>query len=83
MTQPEPRILNSARKHQEEQRFTDADILAVFRIPMRTFDVNDDMRMLIGMALSAPKLLEVGVVLSIEGEEVIVHAMLARKKFLR
>jgi hypothetical protein len=72
----DPVILDSARKH----GLSDDDILHAYRNPIRVFEV-DDLTMLIGPDHAA-RLLEIGVV-SAEGIEFIVHAMLARDKFLR
>lgn len=71
----EPVILPSARKHE----VTDADMLHAYRNPIRVFEV-DDLTMLIG-ADEAGNLLEVGVA-NAEGIDFIVHAMVARPKFL-
>lgn len=57
------------------------DILHAYRNPVRIFDLGDGFTMIIGANATA-LIFEVGV---IEGEttDVIVHAMRARKKFLR
>lgn len=70
----DPEILDSARRH----GIADDEILHAFRNPIRTFDVDDGLIMLIGTTTSG-QLIEVGVV---DGP-VIVHAMPARDKFLR
>ena len=69
-------MLPSARKH----GIHDEDILHAYRNPVRVFEL-DDLSMLIGPARDA-SLLEVGVV---EAQEIefIVHAMVARAKFIR
>ncbi|MGD9794745.1 MAG: hypothetical protein AB7V43_14825 [Acidimicrobiia bacterium] len=72
----DPVVLASARKH----GVTDDDMLHAYRNPVRVF-VLDDLTMVIG-ADHAGQLLEVGIA-SAEGVEFIVHAMLARPKFLR
>jgi hypothetical protein len=71
----DPVILDSARKHQ----ITDDDMLHAYRHPIRVFQL-DDLTMLIG-ADPAARLLEVGVAKA-DGIEFIVHAMMARAKFL-
>ncbi len=78
MTDQEPMILDSARRHQ----ITDEDMLHALRNPVRTFLMAEDMTMVIG-ADTAARLIEVGVVESShEPGLVIVHAMPARSKFL-
>ena len=72
----DPVILESARKH----GISDADMLHAYRHPVRVF-VMDDLVMLVG-GDEAGRLLEVGVA-EAEGLEFIVHAMPARKRFLR
>lgn len=69
-------MLPSARKH----GIHDENTLHAYRNPVRVFEL-DDLSMLIGPARDA-SLLEVGVV---EAQEIefIVHAMVARAKFLR
>jgi hypothetical protein len=71
----EPIIAPSARKHGVD----DEDILHAYANPIRFYDVDEGM--VIGPDRSA-QMVEVGVV---EGDlaSVIVHAMKARKKFLR
>jgi hypothetical protein len=73
----EPIIAPSARKH----GIDDEDILHAYANPVRFYDVDEGMVMVIGPDRSA-RLVEVGVV---EGDlaPVIVHATKARKKFLR
>ncbi len=72
-------VVASARRHGA----ADADMLHAFRNPVRTFLVGEDMtRVIGGDRVGRP--LEVGVVDSRdEPGLVIVHAMLARPKFLR
>ncbi len=72
----DPVILASARKH----GVTDDDMLHTYRNPVRVF-VLDDLTMLVGPDQSA-RILEIGVATA-EGIEFIVHAMLARPKFVR
>lgn len=71
----DPVILASARKHQ----VSDDDMLHAYRNPIRVFDL-DGLTMLIGSDAAA-RLLEIGVS-EAEGIEFIVHAMLARDRFL-
>jgi hypothetical protein len=72
----DPVVLASARKH----GIPDDDMLHAYRHPVRVFDL-DDLTMLVGADASG-RLLEVGVAVA-EGVEFIVHAMVAREKFLR
>ena len=72
----DPVILASARKH----GIADNEMLHAYRNPVRVFAV-DDMTMLVGPDPSG-RLLEVGVA-SAEGIDVIIHAMVARPRFLR
>lgn len=58
----------------------DNDMLHAYRNPIRVFEL-DDLIMLIGGDESG-RMLEIGVATA-EGIEFIVHAMPARKKFLR
>ena len=71
----DPVILASARKH----GFADDDILHAYRNPIRVFDL-DDLIMLIGPDRSA-RLLEIGVAQA-ESIDFVVHAMVARPRFL-
>jgi hypothetical protein len=73
----EPIIADSARKN----GISDDDILHVYANPIRIYDVDEGLVMLIG-ADRAARMIEIGVV---DGElaPVIVHAMRAREKFLR
>jgi hypothetical protein len=73
----EPIIADSARKH----GVTDDDMLHAYRNPMRFFDLDDGLTMIIGVS-EAATLLEVGVVQG-DSAPVIVHAMPARERFLR
>lgn len=78
MQDPEPLVIDSARRHGVE----DEDMLHALRNPVRTFLVAEDMTMVIG-ADGAGRLIEVGVVESRdEPGLVIVHAMTARPRFL-
>jgi len=72
-----PVIAESARKH----GVSDEDMLHAYANPMRVFDLDDGLTMVIG-ANHAAIVFEVGVV---DGNmaPVIVHAMKARDKFLR
>ncbi|GAA4388027.1 hypothetical protein AB0I45_06050 [Brevibacterium sp. NPDC049920] len=73
----EPLIAPSALKHGLEE----TDILHAYRNPVRIWDLGDGFTMIVGPNRAAI-LLEVGYV---DGEQihVIVHAMVAREKFLR
>ncbi len=73
----EPVIAASARKH----GISDEDIRHAFTNPVRVFELDDGLVMLIG-ANTAAVLLEIGVVEATTGS-VVVHAMSAREKFLR
>ncbi len=72
----DPIVLASARRH----GISDDDLLHAYRHPIRVFEF-DDLTMLIG-ADRTGRMLEVGLATA-EGLELIVHAMLARPKFLR
>lgn len=72
----DPVILESARKH----GIFDEDMIHAYQHPIRVLRL-DDLTMLIGPDQST-RLLEIGVSTG-EGVEFIVHAMLARQKFLR
>lgn len=79
MTEQEPLVIASARRH----GIPDADMLHAFRNPVRTYQLDEDMTMVIG-ADATGRLLEVGLVESRdEPGLVIVHAMPARSRFLR
>jgi hypothetical protein len=73
----EPVIAPSAYKH----GVTDETILHVFNNPIRVDELDDDLVMLIGPD-HAGNLYEIGVVASQSGP-VVVHAMIARPKYLR
>jgi hypothetical protein len=73
----EPLIIDSARKH----GVADEDMLHAFNHPIDYEDLDDGFTMIIGPARSA-QLLEVGAVDTDHGP-VIVHAMAARRKYLR
>jgi hypothetical protein len=73
----DPVILASARKH----GIADDDIIHAYRHPLRVFEL-DDLTMLIGGDRTG-RPLEIGLALSTEGVEFVVHAMAARPKFLR
>ena len=77
MVSADPIIAPSALKH----GLGEEDILHAYRNPLRVWDLGEGFTMMIGPNRSAI-ILEVG---HVEGAEavVIVHAMLARKKFLR
>lgn len=72
-----PIIAPSALKHGLDE----GDILHAYRNPVRVWDLGDGMTMIVGPNRAAI-FVEVGYV---DGEHanVIVHAMVARKKFLR
>lgn len=72
-----PVIAPSARKH----GVTDQDMLHAHANPIRVFDLDDGLTMLVGGDVVG-NLYEVGVV-EAATESVIVHAMPARAKFLR
>ena len=72
-----PDIAPSARKH----GISDDDMRHALRNPIRVTDVDDGLTMFVGPARDGT-LLEVGAVDSDSGP-VIVHAMLARPKYLR
>jgi hypothetical protein len=74
--EPEPVILESARRH----GIADHDMLHAYHNPIRVFD-RDGLTMLVGPD-QAGRLLEVGVA-SAEGLDFIVHAMPARPMFVR
>ncbi len=72
-----PIIASSALKH----GISEDEIRHAYRHPVRAWDVGDGFTMIVGPSQAAI-LLEVGYVDGAEGC-VIVHAMKARKKFLR
>lgn len=73
----DPIIAPSALKHGLDEE----DILHAYRNPLRVWDLGEGFTMMIGPNRAAI-ILEVGYVEGVEAV-VIVHAMLARKKFLR
>ncbi len=73
----EPLIIASARKH----RIADDDILHAFNQPLRYEDLDDGSVMIVGPTRSA-QLIELGFIDTDHGP-VIVHAMTARRKYLR
>lgn len=73
----EPIVIDSARKH----GVADDDMLPALNHPVDYEDLDEGFTMIIGPARSA-QLLEIGVVDSADGP-VIVHAMTARRKYLR
>ena len=73
----EPLIIASARKH----GIADDDILHAFNHPLRYEDLDDALVMIIGPTRTA-HLIEVGFIDTDHGP-VIVHAMRARRKYLR
>lgn len=70
-------IIDNARKH----GVIDEDVLHAFNNPISYEDLDDGFIMIIGPSRSA-QLLEVGVVDTDHGP-VIVHAMTARRKYMR
>jgi hypothetical protein len=72
-----PLIVDSARKH----GIADEDVLHAFNNPVRYEDLDDGFVMIIGPTRSA-HLVELGV-LDTDHGPVIVHAMTARRKYLR
>lgn len=70
-------IAESARKH----GVSDADIRHAYAHPLRIFDLEEGLAMVIG-ANQAAVVLEIGVV-SGDSAPIVVHAMRARAKFLR
>jgi hypothetical protein len=73
---PRPIIAASARKHD----VADADMIHAYRNPIRAFELDEGLMMLIGPD-HAGNMLEIGVVAG-NPAPVIVHAMRARPKFL-
>ena len=71
-----PEILPSARKH----GISDEDMMHALRNPVSSFDL-DEITMTIGAATSG-HLLEVGYI-PMDTHILIIHAMSARRKFLR
>ena len=74
----EPIVAESARKH----GVADDDMLHALRNFVRTFAQDEGFTMVVGPARDA-QLLEVGFVESTEGDLIVVHAMVARDRFLR
>ena len=72
-----PLIADSARKH----GVSDEDILHAFNNPIRVEDLDEGLIMLVGPD-HAGNLYEIGAVDSFDGP-VVVHAMPARRKYLR
>ncbi|MBS1848987.1 MAG: hypothetical protein JST73_11990 [Actinobacteria bacterium] len=72
-----PIVAPSARKHE----VSDADMLHAFDHPIRVFELDEGLTLIVGPSSSA-QLLEIGVVAG-DLALVIVHAMPARDKFLR
>lgn len=70
-------ILHSARRH----GIADKDILHAWRHPIKAWEMDEGLTMLIGPDRAA-RLLEIGVADSVDAGSVIVHAMRARAKFL-
>jgi hypothetical protein len=73
----EPAIAPSARRH----GVSDEDIRHAYAHPIRIFELEDGLLMLVGPN-AAGALLEIGVVAA-EGGAVVVHAMAARERFRR
>ncbi len=73
----DPVVAGSARKH----GVTDDDMQHAFRHPIRIFELDEGLTMIIGAGHDGA-LLEIGVVES-DSPPVIVHALPARPKFLR
>jgi hypothetical protein len=75
-------IADSARRHQEEDDFEDADVLHAVANAIYVGDDGDDpdKALYLGPDLSA-RLLEVVVVVREDGSEVVIHAMKMRPKY--
>lgn len=73
----QPRILESARKH----GVNDETILHAFNNPILVEDLDEEMMMFIGPD-HAGNLYEIGVV-GTDAGPIVVHAMKARRKYLR
>jgi len=73
----EPLMVASARRHGVD----DEDMLHAFNLPIRYEDLDHGFVMIVGPARSA-RLIEVGFIDTDHGP-VIVHAMSARRKYLR
>jgi hypothetical protein len=74
----EPIIADSAYRH----GFNDNQILHAIRNPVLFGEPEDGLTMLVGAAPDGTPI-EVGIVESDDGEQVVVHAMEAREKYLR
>jgi len=74
----EPIILDSARRH----GIADEDILHALRHHFRIFGLEEGVTMVIGAARDSQSL-EIGLVESVAGDLLVIHAMVAREKFLR
>jgi hypothetical protein len=74
---PRPVIAASVRKH----AITDTDMIHAYRNPIRAFELDEGLTMLVGPD-PAGNMLEVGVVAG-DPSPVIVHAMRARPRFLQ
>ncbi len=75
---PEPVIASSARRHGVDEE----DMLHAYRNAIDAWALDEGLVMLIGPDRSGA-LLEIGMVRSDDGTAVIVHAMKARRKFVR
>ena len=75
---PEPVIASSARRHGVDEE----DMLHAYRNAIDAWALDEGLVMLVGSDRSGA-LLEIGVVRSDDGTAVIVHAMKARRKFVR
>jgi hypothetical protein len=75
---PEPVIASSARRHGVD----DEDMLHAYRNATDAWALDEGLVMLIGPDRSGA-LLEIGMVRGDDGTAVIVHAMKARRKFVR
>ncbi|MGH9918261.1 MAG: hypothetical protein ACRD6W_05245 [Nitrososphaerales archaeon] len=75
-------IADSGRRHQQDQRFDDADILHVVTHALYVGDDGDDpdKALYLGPDQSA-RLLEVVVVVLEDGTDVVIHAMKMRQKY--
>jgi hypothetical protein len=78
MLTPEPVVAPSARKHGIDED----DMRHAYRNATDAWLVDDDLVILIGPGRSGA-LLEIGVVRAGDGTPVFVHAMKARRKYLR
>jgi hypothetical protein len=71
-------ITDDARKH----GIKDAAIQHAFRNPLFVWPPDDDLVMIVGADQTGVRLLEVGYVVADDGEQVVVHAMKCRDKYL-